>query len=249
MTMEVKSVRIQLFESLKILFGDRTIRRFRLQKATYLLGYLSLSPNKLFQRSDLIDLFWPESIGQSGRDSLNSALTCIRRELEPYEIIRSDRREVGLDNELCTLDIVKFEAVFKNYRRADAFQLKEQLYEEATELYHGELLEGWYEDWISPFRGYYHELYYDLLTDWAKVTCEKADWETSTRVATKAMHMAPLREEATHILMRTLACSGQIARAIEVFRAYQKRVRAELDIEPSKELRSLNDQLRVCTYQ
>ena len=66
--------------------GDRVIDRFRTQKNASLLAYLAFHLHLSHPREALIELLWPECDPAVGRDRLSTALTSLRRQLEPPEL-------------------------------------------------------------------------------------------------------------------------------------------------------------------
>ena len=71
-------LRIELFGGLRAIVGDREITRFRTQKTGALLAYLAFHPRP-HSREVLIDILWPESAIETGRNNLNLALSSFRR--------------------------------------------------------------------------------------------------------------------------------------------------------------------------
>ena len=74
--------RIHLLGSLQVVQGDQHHIRFATQKAAALLAYLALRPG-LHSREQIIDLFWPDLDLPEGRNNLSTALSGLRRLLEP----------------------------------------------------------------------------------------------------------------------------------------------------------------------
>src|SRR5919199_2138675 len=74
---------VQLFGGLRATRGDEAIHRFRSQKFGALLAYLALFPGRAHAREELSELFWPEAEPEAGRTNLRTALSSLRRQLEP----------------------------------------------------------------------------------------------------------------------------------------------------------------------
>jgi DNA-binding SARP family transcriptional activator len=58
------------------------VERFRTHKTASLLAYLSLHPAPQ-PREVLVELLWPDDEPESGRHSLRTALSSLRRQFEP----------------------------------------------------------------------------------------------------------------------------------------------------------------------
>src|SRR4051812_42817595 len=143
-------------------------RRFRLQKAATLLGYLALHPGRMVPRETLAALFWPEADPESGRASLRSALSSLRRQLEPPGIaagttLIAHRTAVGLKAAAIQTDVSAFEKATREAALPAGPSLtvrQVQLLEQALALYRGELLAGCYEDWALNERERLAEAFY-----------------------------------------------------------------------------------------
>src|SRR5947209_16125340 len=75
--------KIQLFGQLRAETEDRVVAHFPTQKTAALLAYLAYHPERPHPREKLIDLLWPDSERDTGRNSFNVALSSLRRLLEP----------------------------------------------------------------------------------------------------------------------------------------------------------------------
>jgi hypothetical protein len=94
--------RIELFGGLRALQGDRAVTRFRTQKTGSLLAYLAFYPRKIHYREILIEILWPDTAPESGRNSLSVALSSLRQLLEPAgvdasSVLRADRFTVQFE--------------------------------------------------------------------------------------------------------------------------------------------------------
>src|SRR6266511_2198599 len=84
--------------------GGPALTRFRTQKTGALLAYLAYHRQRTHLRDQLVEVLWPESDPQAGRNSLNTALSWLRRQLEPPgvpagAIMTADRTSVRLNPE------------------------------------------------------------------------------------------------------------------------------------------------------
>ena len=149
--------KIQLFGGLHAQRGDQAVTRFATSRVACLLARLALFPHRAHPREELIDLLWPESDLDSGRNSLRVAIASLRRQLEPPDIapgsiLAADRSAVRLNPLACRCDVLEFEAALKAAARAADPQQKRQALDQALAAYGGELLPGFYEDWIVEER-------------------------------------------------------------------------------------------------
>jgi DNA-binding SARP family transcriptional activator len=63
--------------------GGETVTRFRSQKFGALFAYLALFPQRVHTREELADLLWPDAEPEAARTNLRTALSSLRKQLEP----------------------------------------------------------------------------------------------------------------------------------------------------------------------
>jgi DNA-binding SARP family transcriptional activator len=153
--------RFTLLGDFQVQQGPASTDRFRTRKTAALLGYLALYHHKAHTREELATLLWPEATPELGLKSLGVVLSSLRKLLEPPgvpagTVLIADRRTARLAAQAIHTDVAAFRQALQSARQAaDALNRRMNL-ETAVSLYRGELLPGFYEDWISPER--------DLLT-------------------------------------------------------------------------------------
>ncbi|HLV79533.1 MAG TPA: winged helix-turn-helix domain-containing protein, partial [Chthonomonadaceae bacterium] len=146
--------RIEMLGRLRVRRGDRDLTRFSTYKTGALLAYLAYNQSRSHARERLMDLLWPDEVPEAARNSLRVALASLRRQLEPPgvaggSILLADRMQVQLNPASVTTDVAAFEAMVQAAGQAEKPLERERLLEEAVALYGGELLPGYYEDWIT----------------------------------------------------------------------------------------------------
>ena len=80
--------RIELLGGLRAEMDGRVITRFQTRQAGALLAYLAFHLDRSHPREQLIELLWPGCEPTVGRDRLSSALSSLRRQLEPSGRVR-----------------------------------------------------------------------------------------------------------------------------------------------------------------
>lgn len=249
MASEPALCRIQLFGSLQISQQQCVVARFKLQKAATLLAYLALHAGRSHSRERLIDLLWPELSPESGRDNLSTTLSSLRRDLAilhpaSQTLLLADRHCVGLNTEVAVTDVAEFDWLLRQARSAAFVADRSRFLEQAIALYRGDLLEGIYEEWALRAQHAYQQRYREALLDWTQDLETQQAWTKAREVAERAVACDPLQEDGVLILMRVLARQGQVARALEAFRTFAGQLRAELDAEPTGELREMMERLQ-----
>ncbi|WP_394793210.1 tetratricopeptide repeat protein [Armatimonas sp.] len=146
---------IQLFGGLRVRQAERVITRFRTQKTGALLAFLAYHKQHSHAREVLIELFWPETTPESGRHNLSHALSSLRSLLEPPgvpagTVLIADRFTVELNPDAFTTDVAQFEQALRSAAQARNTPEHASRLALALEKCTGELLPGYYEDWIEP---------------------------------------------------------------------------------------------------
>jgi len=131
--------------------AEMAVTRFRTQKTAALLATLAFYPRP-HAREVLIDSLWPGSNPETGRNNLRLALSSLRRQLEPPDVVAgtiicADRRLIELNAALVATDVAEFEKALSESdgKNGDA---KIACLRRAALLYRGPLLRGCYESWI-----------------------------------------------------------------------------------------------------
>ncbi|BDI29302.1 hypothetical protein CCAX7_13530 [Capsulimonas corticalis] len=238
--------RIELFGGLRARSGTQTIDRFQTQKTAALLAYLAFYPNRRHLREELVDLLWPDAESEAGRHRLSQALVSLRSQLEPdgvpkNSILRADRQTVGLDTSVVT-DTAEFEAALFSSKNQTGAEAAVRL-ERAVTLYQGDLLPGYYEDWIITER----QRLLDMATGASRRLVahyeEINQFERALDYARRGLEIDPISEDLHVDLIRVLAASGQRAAAQRHFREMERILIKELDEPPSAATKALVEQI------
>src|SRR5262249_48043958 len=160
---------IELFGSLRARHAEREITRFRTHKTASLLAYLAYYRLAPHPRDVLIELLWSDGTPEAGRQSLSKALSSLRHQLEPPgmapgSVLLADRSSVRLNPAGVTTDVARFETALKEGGRARDLLERVQCLMEAVQLCRGELLPGFYEEWVLRERERLQELLHGALS-------------------------------------------------------------------------------------
>jgi DNA-binding SARP family transcriptional activator len=103
----------------------------------------------------------------------------------------------------------------------------------------GELLPGWYDDWVVFERERLRQLRLHALDVLAGALCERARYAEALDVALDALSCEPLRESAHRMVVRIHLAEGNAAEALRAYRECRQLLADELGIAPSPALRHL----------
>jgi DNA-binding SARP family transcriptional activator len=240
--------RIQLLGELRAGRGDQVVTRFRTRKTGELLAYLAYHRQRTHPRELLIDLLWPECDPDAGRHNLSVALSWLRGELGLPDVLGdvvfvADRYTVGLNPAWVTTDVADFETALQAAAEQREDASRAALLARAVELYRGDLLPGYYEDWIFPEQQRLEELFFHALRQLITLYEQAGDGDRAIPYALRAVSADPLREEARRELMRLYAAAGQPAAALRQFHELERLLKEELGETPSDATRALADEI------
>jgi DNA-binding SARP family transcriptional activator len=242
------------------LFGNVTITHQGLPaevKVTHtvqaLLAYLLLHRQRYHHREVLVNLFWGDYPEERARSCLSTALWRLRRALEPPGIpqgaylLTTSAGEIGFNrNSDYWLDAAHFEEPIEQLLKQPARVLaasEAQVLEHALHYYIGELLEGFFDDWIIRERERLRLLYLSGLAHLMRYYQQHEAYEQSLACGQQILTLDPLREEIHREMIQLYLASGQRALAARQYEACREILAAELGIPPMAETQALYHQI------
>lgn len=129
-----------------------------------------------------------------------------------------------------TLDVWSFDDAFAAGR-----------YDDAIARYEGELLEGFYSDWVLESRERYRSRFFAALEDSLLAARRSRDLTAAQRYAQRILSADPWREHVVRGLMTIRFESGDRAGALQVFDEFAQRAREEMDVTPMSDTIALRD--------
>lgn len=215
-------------------------------KTTALLAYLAMKPGQ-HERHKLAGLLWGSLPEPNAHRALRHALWDLRRTVcEPA-------RAPTL---LITTRTVAFNPQSGHWLDASTFlqQVHCGAYEQAVELYHGDLLDGFYvsdapafEEWLLAEREHLRQLLILALQRLVQQSTIETEFATGLAYAHRLTALNPWDEEAHRCTMRLLALSGQRSAALMQYETCRRILATELGVELSDETQHLYDQIRTET--
>ena len=200
-----------------------------------LVAYLAVAtPRGLHRRDAILTLFWPELDQQHARAALRQALRVIRGSLGAVLTSRGDD-EIGLDFERFQCDADAFDRAIAGGR-----------WNEALELYRGELLEGFFipgapefERWLDAERARLRAAVVGGARALVERATEVGDVAAAAQWAERGLRLAPLDEALMQRLIGLQDRRGDRAGAVQAYEDFARRLALELDVQPSAETQAL----------
>jgi DNA-binding SARP family transcriptional activator len=106
-------------------------------------------------------------------------------------------------------------------------------------LWLGELLPGWYDDWVVFERERLSQLRLHALELMARMLTRRREFDTAVQLALEAVRVEPLRETANAVLMSVYLAEGNVSDAFHQYDVFRDLLRRELGVEPSPRLARL----------
>ena len=211
-------------------------------KRLALLTYLAESVPQGFRRRDrLLAMFWPELDEQRARRALNQAVYALRQDLGEEVLVSRGQEEIGIDRQALWCDVVAF-------REA----IEAGSYQEAVDLYRGDLLEGFhlgglndFEEWLEQERARLRRQAGDAAWMAAEASALAGHKSEAASLARRAAGYAGDDEVAVRRLLTFLDDLGDRAGALAAFAAFAKRLHEEYEVEPAPETLAMVEAVRA----
>ena len=112
-----------------------------------------------------------------------------------------------------------------------------------VQLYQGELLEGWYQDWVIYERERFQSMYMALLDKLLTYSEANGEYEAGLGYGMQILRYDRAREQTHRQLMRLHYLAGNRSAAIHQYESCVAALRDELDVTPAKSTVTLYKQI------
>lgn len=216
--------------------GDRLPQR----RPLAVLGALAAARAKGLSRAKLIGMIWPDDDETRARHHLSDALTSIRHSLG-HAAIHADGEMLYINEAEVRCDVALFE---------DA--LAEGRLEDAVAVYQGPLLDGFYvpgagelEEATGRQRRRLADAYAAALERLAHAASESGHHRSASDWLRRLVAHDPYSTRVVLKLVAELEEAGDGPGALIAAEEHERRLRAELDVEPDTALRAVLHRLRA----
>lgn len=220
-----------------------------------LFCYLLLQRERSLSREALAGVFWGDCTTVQSRKYLRQALWHLQSALNAgtdgrqTRVLKVEPNSVGIDLQAdIWLDVAIFEQAFALSQGTAGQKLNEQQagrLMEAMQLYRGDLLEGWYQDWCLFQRERLQNMYFAVL-DKLMCYCEiHSLYQAGLEYGERVLSFDRAHERTHQRMLRLIYLSGDRAGAL---RHYERCVRAlaeELNVKPAARTLQLYEQIRA----
>jgi DNA-binding SARP family transcriptional activator len=227
--------------------GERLDGRLPGQQGRLLFAYLVVNRHRITTRGDLVEAIWPSRHPSAAETGLSSLISKLRKIFGP-EVLdgrSSLRLRLGLDArvdvEAATRAVHEAESqvALGEWKRAWGPSLVALLVAER------EFMPGADAPWIDDQRHQLADIRLRALEAHAAAACGTGGTELAgaIRVGRQLVRLVPLRESGYQVLMKALACQGNVAEALSVYATLRTVLRDELGVSPSPRTQAVYDEL------
>lgn len=211
--------------------------------AQSLLAYLAFNAGMTFRRERLAGLFWPDSTEENARNYLRQALWRLRRSLDETAPTSGAYLQVGeIDLSFNPgSDYWLDSNVLLRRKQEVGWSVGELI--EAVEVYRGELLPGFYDEWVILERERLNAAYDHKMQLLIERLLQEQRWDQVLERSETWVSFGRVPEPAYRALMMAQAGIGNRAGITATYKRLVAALEEELGLEPSEELLALRQQL------
>lgn len=208
------------------------------RKVELLLAYLLLHPEPQ-TRDHLATLFWGDSSDAQARHSLRTALATVRKAIAA-DLLLTDREQVQRNPDFpCWVDLHDLLAVATELETISGDLLLAKL-----AWWQGDLLAGFYEEWLVFDREHYRERLLKLGLQATQALRARSEYTGAIAVAQQVLTRDPANEHAHQHLMFCYMAAGDRPAALRQYELCERTLRDDLDVPPLPETTALYHWLR-----
>ena len=209
-----------------------------------LLAYLVLHPGLAHGREFLAETLWPNSDPRTARANFRVVLSNLRSQLKSLTppadaLLHIDPPFVEIIEDGFASDVAEFTQALQYAQAATDPDNRIGYLAQAVALYRGDLLLGYYDEWVAEAREQYKEQYRVALTQLADEWKEMGELERALRYALQAVTLDELREESHAEVIGLYLALGKRSVALRHYRKLERTLQRTMKRGPSAPLRKL----------
>jgi DNA-binding SARP family transcriptional activator len=251
----VNTLSVFLFGQFRVQCDEEVLTDLFSPKLQKLFCYLLLHRDRSHPREALASLLWGNSSTAQSKKYLRQALWQIQGSLESENrgwswhplLTEADSVRLNPDEDLW-LDVAVFERACARTQgmsgaALDAQQV--QILQDAADLYGGDLLEGWFQDWCLYERERFQNMYLALLDKLMDYCEAHNEYESGLDFGTRILRYDGARERTHRRLMRLYYFAGDRTASLRQYDRCVRALRLELAVKPATRTVTLYQQIRT----
>ena len=249
----VTMISIRIFGKLSVQQGGRTLEGLHAGKPLELFCYLLLHRDRFHSREALASLLWGNFTTAQSKKYLRQVLwqlqTIFYNGAGPSDVLLVTRDSVRFNSESgAWLDVAVFEKAYEEMQGVPSTNLnaaQAQILTEAADLYQGDLLEGWYQDWCLFERERLQNIYLAIL---GKLMCyceKRGEYEAGLEFGERSLRFDRAHERTHQEMMRLHYLGGNRAGALRQYMRCEAALWEELEVKPAARTLQLLGEIRA----
>ena len=211
------------------------------RNAQSLFAYLILNAGTAHRRERLAGLLWPDSSEENARSNLRHELWRLRKALktagDSYFLIDDLTIAFNPHSEY-SLDAQKLEGV--PLQGSSAGELMA-----ALSAYRGELLPGFYDEWVFVERERLHGLFEARMARLLEILQDAGRWAEVLDWGMRWIALGQWPETAYRSLMTAYASRGDVSKAVATYERFSRGLQQDLGLKPSEQTQALYKRLKA----
>lgn len=251
----MSTLNVRLFGKFSASRDGLELKTLQISKVQELFSYLLLHWNRPIHREALSALLWGDSHTAQAKKYLRDALWKLQQALDsrphridaPELLVDADWIRINPEADL-NLDVARFEQAHELAREIRGRALdpeRAHKLQMAVELYQGDLLEGWYQDWCLYERERLQNMFLGML-DKLMGYCEaQHQYEAGLAYGEHILRYDHARERTYQRLMRLYYLMGDRAAALRQYERCTTALHQDLGVKPAQQTARLYEQIRA----
>lgn len=242
--------KICFFGKMEVWKDNVLIDDWKYKPAVYLFQLLLLKKGRHLHREEIMESLWPNLPLNKASTNFYTALSILRKILEPERAKFSRFSSVRLEKEYCWFVMKKEDwydvEVFLKYCQTGKIKEKEDIevcleaYRKAREIYRGDLLtEEPFVDWIEQERKRLKEIYIEILFKTAFFMSQRGEYDQAIEFYKQILGLDPCNESVHRELIICYLKINNRSAAIEQYRICEDTLRQNLGFSLSAETKRL----------
>src|SRR5258706_73756 len=212
--------------------------------AQSLLAYLVLTAGTPHRREKLAGTFWPDTTDENARKNLRQELWRIRKAFSAQQFSTDEY----LSAEELTLTFNRNSEYWLDVAQLERPEIDLESLTANLSLYQGELLPGFYEDWITLERERVQSIFETKMDQLLKQLVTAERWTAVQEQGERWLSLGQTLEPAYRAMMLAYGARGDMAKVSSTYQRCIEELREQFGLEPSAETRALYDGLLKGTH-
>ena len=246
---------VHLFGKFEVYSGDEIVKGLDIRKMQELLCYLLLYRTHWHPRETLAGLLWGDTSTAQAKKCMRQALwqtpSALGMQNDPDDerliVVAPDWIRINTTVDIW-LDVAEFEQAFdrvKSQRGEELDPHTAQVLRNSVQLYQGDLLEGWYQDWCIYERERLQTMYIAMLEKLMAYCEVQGEYEDGLAYGPLILRCDRAHERTYRRLMSLHYLSGDRAAALRQYQRCTNMLQEELGAHPSQRTMTLYQQIQA----